>query len=301
MKRLMMMAAVGVSIAATPAMADTWRRIGETGSAPDRVEFFINTDSIRRSGDTLTVETTTIYERQRPDRDYTRSILSRRIDCARSMSQIMFGRYYDAARLVSTDQQPADLVTPTQGSVGYDIVMATCGKGQYYGPPISDPVAASRALFTGAGDGGSSTTTSSTAVPPPSMTGVWRLASNAGAKPNRSLFYIDTASIRRDGDMIDFKSVTLYEGGTSSDRDYDRSLIQRHGNCATMSSQMIVAAFYAGDRLLESANASRQWLTHTQGSIIYGAMLAACGKRDYQTRQIDDPLGASRAFFAESK
>lgn len=149
MRNTLLMVAAGVSIAATPAAADNWRRIGETGSAPTRIEFYVNVDSIHRTGDTLTVSTATVYETSTA-RKYTHAMMFRTVDCAASMSQITMGKFYNGDSLVSTDDQAADRVAPSQGSVGYDIVMAVCGKADYFGPPVSDPVAASRTIFSGA-------------------------------------------------------------------------------------------------------------------------------------------------------
>jgi len=130
----------------------------------------------------------------------------------------------------------------------------------------------------------------------PASAELWRLASDGGAAPDRMHYYVDIDSVRRNGDTVEYTTMTVYER-ISGDRDYDRSWIKRRGNCASMSSQMLVTSFYAKGKLLETDSTPDKWITHQDGSIAYGMLSAVCGKRAYRGNPTTDPIGLSRSQF----
>ena len=131
----------------------------------------------------------------------------------------------------------------------------------------------------------------------PALADTWRLASTGNTEaPDRADYYINTDSVRRDGDFVNFTTMSVYEQIGS--RGYNRAVVQQRGNCASMSSQSLLYNFYAGARLVATDNKSIDWTTHREGSIAYGILLTACGKRPYRGDPTSDPDGLSRRQFA---
>lgn len=130
----------------------------------------------------------------------------------------------------------------------------------------------------------------------PAAANNWRLASTAGAQPDRSHFYVDVDSISRNGDEITFTTMSVYERSTDK-RDFDLSINRRRGSCSAMSSQIVSGRYFAAGKLLENNTTPGDMVTSNPGSIIYGTMMAACGKRDWQGAVTTNPEGVSRGKF----
>ena len=132
----------------------------------------------------------------------------------------------------------------------------------------------------------------------PAAANSWRLASNGGDAPDRGRYYIDLDSVRRSGDIVDFTSMSVYEGMRKSG--YNRAVVVQRGNCATMSSQSLIYKFYVGSNLVQTDDSGTEWSPNKEGSLAYGILMAACAKRAYWGDPTTDPVGDSFAAFRSS-
>lgn len=126
----------------------------------------------------------------------------------------------------------------------------------------------------------------------------WRFAASSGDKPNRTIYVIDVASITRSGDNVDFRTQSIFESMTES-RDFDRSVTKRHGNCTTMSSQIVENSYYARGEFLDTDQTSSDPIAHKDGSIMYDVLAQACGKEPFQKDTVANPEFAARNYFAQ--
>lgn len=148
MRVMLWMTAAAIAVtAAAPASAELWRLASEGGTAPDRSHVYVDVDSVRRSGDQVTFTSTTVYERIGGGRDYDRSWIQRRANCATMSSQMMVTSFYAGSRLVGTDRTLGDWLAHKPGSIGHGLLMAVCGQRGYRSSPVADPIGTSRSRF----------------------------------------------------------------------------------------------------------------------------------------------------------
>jgi hypothetical protein len=79
----------------------------------------------------------------------------------------------------------------------------------------------------------------------PAAAQTWRIASTGGTAPGRSVYFVDLSSIQRTGSTVIFTTSTIFEGITA-DRDWDRSVTKRKGDCTAKSSQILQNTFFDG-------------------------------------------------------
>ena len=139
MRRLALLLGLSGIVAADPASAALWRLAATGGAAPERSIFYVDIDSIRRSGDDLTVVTLSFFETTTANRDFDKSIITRRANCAAMTSQITRSEFYLKGKLLQVDTAGGNLVNHSAGSVMYGTLMAICGKRAYIGEPVTTP------------------------------------------------------------------------------------------------------------------------------------------------------------------
>jgi hypothetical protein len=124
----------------------------------------------------------------------------------------------------------------------------------------------------------------------------WRIAAMIEERPDRTIYYIDAASITRSGDTVRFTTQSVVDGLTD-DRAFDRSVTRRNGNCRTMSSAIVANTYYANGALLLNDTEPSPAMSHKAGTIIYSLLAQVCGEQPLDATRIDDPEGTARAYF----
>jgi hypothetical protein len=140
MRRIISVIALAASIAATPASASLWRLAARGGEAPQRSLFFVDIDSIRRTGNEMTLVTVSLFEGTTTNRDFDKSVVTRRANCASMSSQITRSEYYRAGKLLETSTTPGNMITHEVNSVMYGTLQAACGQRAYLGAPVTSPM-----------------------------------------------------------------------------------------------------------------------------------------------------------------
>ena len=128
----------------------------------------------------------------------------------------------------------------------------------------------------------------------------WQVTGNAGDAPQRAVYLVDTDSIVRDGDVVRFRTSTVWES-MEGDRDFDKSVTQRQGFCSSKSSKIMLNYVYAHGSLLDVHDTPGEMVTHSPNSVIRTALDAVCGERGYESEPLGDYEGAVRAWFAETR
>lgn len=126
----------------------------------------------------------------------------------------------------------------------------------------------------------------------------WRLSATSGEKPDRTVYLIDAASIVRHGDVVDFRTQSIFEQITAS-RDFDRSITKRHGTCSTMTSQIVENSYYAKGEFQNTDSTPGNIVTHKEGTVMYDALSQACGTKALEDGTISDPETRIRTYFAQ--
>jgi hypothetical protein len=129
----------------------------------------------------------------------------------------------------------------------------------------------------------------------PAFAQQWHVASVNGEAPDRTVYFVD-AAFRRTGTIVRFSTQSIFESLTDG-RDFDRSVTQRRGNCATMSSAIMRNEYYARGRLLSSDPSPGSEIRHSEGTILYGVMQIVCGARALDGSAVATPEANARAYF----
>lgn len=132
----------------------------------------------------------------------------------------------------------------------------------------------------------------------PALAQDWRIAAISGEKPDRAVYLVDNASITRNGNAIRFTTQSIFESTTDS-RDFDRSITKRSGDCTAMSSAIVQNSYYARGTLMTSDDTPGNSIAHREGTVMYGVLEKACGKKALEPNSITNPEGTIRSYFAK--
>ena len=120
----------------------------------------------------------------------------------------------------------------------------------------------------------------------------WREVAETDAHPYTFMF-VDQASLKRSGHTATAWVMTVME--KKGDQDWDHSIIFRQVDCDRNMTQMIHSKFYDGSTLLEDNTTPADWQTIRDGSMVDGVGDVMCGRDNYMTEVIDDPIASSFA------
>ena len=126
----------------------------------------------------------------------------------------------------------------------------------------------------------------------------WRVSAISGAKPDRTVYLLDAASIAHNGDTVTFTTQSIFEQLTAS-RDFDRSVTRRKGSCSAMSSQIVENSYYAGGSFQNTDSTPGNMISHKEGTVMYDALEQACGKKAMEQDSIANPETTVRNYFAK--
>lgn len=124
----------------------------------------------------------------------------------------------------------------------------------------------------------------------------WRAVSENDQHP-MTLMFLDQASLVRTGHTATGWVLTVLEDDPKGERDWDHSVIYRQVDCTGAQSQMMHTKFYAHDKLIEENETPGDWLPIRSGSMIEGVADVMCGRAEYLTDVVADPLGLSAEYF----
>lgn len=145
MKRALWGIAATITVATSgAAQAASWRLAGTS----DEAAFFVDVDSVRRSGDALSFSTMSVFAGVTDTRSFDKSIISRNALCASRSSQIVTGDYYLGGKLIEHDTSSGEMRAHGPTSVMAAVVATACGDQAYAGPVVADPVAAGLAAIS---------------------------------------------------------------------------------------------------------------------------------------------------------
>jgi hypothetical protein len=126
----------------------------------------------------------------------------------------------------------------------------------------------------------------------------WRVAAISGAKPDRTVYLLDTASIVRNGDAVSFTTQSIFEHLTEG-RDFDRSVTRRFGDCTAMASAIIENTYYARGSFQSTDATKGSSIAHKDGTVMYGVLQMACGTKPLEAGSIASPETTVRNYFAK--
>jgi hypothetical protein len=130
----------------------------------------------------------------------------------------------------------------------------------------------------------------------PSEAAIWRLAATGHSSDPRdhySATFVDTATIRRDGDFVKFSTLVVWEENISTG---DNSKLLSSADCRDRSYRHLEVAIYQGGRLVEQGRLEPSGKAVPE-SAFHRAIDAACGARPWLTRAVPDPYNWSKSAF----
>jgi hypothetical protein len=126
-------------------------------------------------------------------------------------------------------------------------------------------------------------------VATPAAAESWRLT----AENDDTVMFVDTDSVRRDGDRV--RVVTMTVVLPARPGEFDRVVAAMDINCSASRYTVVEASMYDGSRLLDSTRTPWPERTLTPNTIINDTAQSACGRRDYISDVIADPYAAAMA------
>jgi hypothetical protein len=139
----------------------------------------------------------------------------------------------------------------------------------------------------------------SAAIATPAAAETWRGVGWAGQAPARFAYFVDVDSIRRNGGTIRFWEQEILEAPEPGGE--NRVLNYREGNCDEISTVILQSVYMDGDVVLTTSNERGNPVFHPPGSLMAGAMNAACGTEAYDTGPVTSPDATARRFYREGR
>lgn len=135
-------------LAPQAASAESWRLAAYSTNSP-QMAYFVDIDSVQRTGSKVTFRQQTIYERITETRDFDRSMLTREADCVANTSLMRDSSFYITGRYLDTEKGPSSQTVAQSGSVLRRMIDAVCGRLDYYSPVVATPDTWVREKFRG--------------------------------------------------------------------------------------------------------------------------------------------------------
>ncbi len=130
------------------AWADNWRMAAYSGTdMQQQLAYFVDIDSIQRTGTKITFNSQTIYQALTDARDFDRSVIKREADCANMSTRMLDSNFYAAGKFLGNESGAGDFVTAKTGTVLETMLNVACGRGDYRSPVVADPESWSRERF----------------------------------------------------------------------------------------------------------------------------------------------------------
>jgi hypothetical protein len=130
----------------------------------------------------------------------------------------------------------------------------------------------------------------------PANAAAWRLAATGHSSSPRDYYsatFVDTATIRRKGAAVRFRSLVVWEENISSG---DNSRMLTSADCRDHSFQDLQIAHYKGRQVIEPGKLGPRSSASPE-SARYLAIEAACGVRPWLSKVLRDPYDWSRSTF----
>jgi len=130
--------ALAALVVPNAASAQNWRLAAYSNTAP-QMAYFVDVDSVRRNGNTVTFKQQTIYETTSPTRDFDRSMLTRQADCSAMTSFMRDSSFYVRGTYLDTEAGPSDPTLAKPGTVLLTMLTTVCGRGNYFSEVVANP------------------------------------------------------------------------------------------------------------------------------------------------------------------
>ena len=122
----------------------------------------------------------------------------------------------------------------------------------------------------------------------------WRAVAETDGHPY-TIMYVDESSLQRQGQVAKAWVMTVMED--AADRDWSHSIIWRQVDCIANTTQMIHSKFYNRSQLLEDNTTPAEQQTIRDGSMVDGVADVMCGRSDYTSEVVADPVALSFEYF----
>lgn len=140
--------ALAALVAPQAAWADSWRMAAYSGvDMQQQLTYFVDVDSIQRTGSKITFNSQTIYQALTDARDFDRSVIKREADCGTMATRMIDSNFYAGGKFLGNESDVGDEVIAKPGTVLEGMLNVVCGRGDYKSPIIADPESWSREKF----------------------------------------------------------------------------------------------------------------------------------------------------------
>lgn len=123
-------------LAPQAAFAESWRAAAYS-SSPTPMVYFVDVDSVQRSGNKVTFRQQTVYSATSATRDFDRTVTTRDADCVAVTSSMRDSSFYVAGKFLDTEAGPGNVTTAQPGSILLQMINAVCGRVDYLSPVLT--------------------------------------------------------------------------------------------------------------------------------------------------------------------
>lgn len=127
----------------------------------------------------------------------------------------------------------------------------------------------------------------------------WRAATENAQVP-LTLMFVDAAGLVRDKDIATADVLTVMQDQPETKRDWNYSILRRKIDCRKGEAQILSSRFFRDEAELGQDTRPSDWLPIRKGSMLEGVADVVCGRKDYLTPPVENPVGLARVYFADT-
>lgn len=126
----------------------------------------------------------------------------------------------------------------------------------------------------------------------------WRAAADSVQAP-LTVMFVDEASVQRDKDIVSANVLVVMDETADAPRDWNYLILGRKVDCASKQALIVSSRFFKDEQLVSNDDKASEWIPIREGSTFEGVAETLCGRQDYLSPVLENPVVLARAYFAE--
>lgn len=127
----------------------------------------------------------------------------------------------------------------------------------------------------------------------------WRAVVENDQKPFTVMF-LDQSTLVSERGTATGQVLTVMEADKAAKRDWDYWIIGRRVDCNKAQVKIISSKFFRQEQLLSEDKTESDWVPVRKGSMLESVTDVMCGRQDYLTPVVENPVAMARAYFEKA-
>lgn len=137
------------------------------------------------------------------------------------------------------------------------------------------------------------------AVASPAYAQQWRAVVENDQKP-LTVMFVEQSTLALDRGIATGQVLTVMEEDPAVKRDWDYWIIGRRVDCNKAQVQITFSKFFRKEELISEDNTVSEWVPVRKGSMLESVTDVMCGRQDYLTAVVENPVAMARAYFEKA-